>query len=720
MSDVLTAELSVAREPPRPNAPWLRRGHNCWRIEQATRLAFLIDGHAFFGAVRAALAQARHSFHVLGWDINSQMKLVPEGANDGLPEELGPFLDAIVARHRRMRGYVLAWDYAMLYALEREWWSFLRFKQRSLAFRLDDHHPVGASHHQKVIVVDDAVAFVSGFDLTGHRWDTSEHACRNPLRKNTLGISYGPFHDVGIMVEGPCAAALGELCRERWRRATGRPHAAPRLSARASAWPEEVKPDLTNVDVAISRTEPPFANRPGVFEVRRLHTDAIARARRFIFAENQYFTSSVIADALARRLSQPNPPDVALLMPASESGWLETSTMGVLRARMHARLRAADRAGRYRMYCPMHSCDENEAVCINVHSKVFIVDDELLTLGSANLANRSLCVDTECNLALEARGDARVRDAIAGLRARLLAEHMGVTPQEVLAQGPSLHAAIAALCDEHRRHLRPIDPTVDPALDAVLPDEVVDPDGPLDPHVLISDLMPARKHRDLVRARVVAVLAAAVLIGLLAMAWHYTGLSQYHLVDKLQAIAQQSRESIWAPFVMVGAFVVAGLTLIPLTLMIAITAAVFGPWLGVPVALAGALASGAVTFQIGRLLERRLIRRIAGRRLTELSRRLSRRGLIAVTLIRLLPIAPYTIVNIVAGSSRIRWRDFLIGTALGLSPGMILTSAFIDRAIAAIHEPNAMSVAALAIVLVAIVTTGWALHRRFGPASRRR
>jgi uncharacterized membrane protein YdjX (TVP38/TMEM64 family) len=223
-----------------------------------------------------------------------------------------------------------------------------------------------------------------------------------------------------------------------------------------------------------------------------------------------------------------------------------------------------------------------------------------------------------------------------------------------------------------------------------------------------------------VRSRVVLGLVVAVAIGALALAWRYTGFSDFHLVDRLVEAGEQARESAWAPAAMIAAFVVAGLTLVPLTLMIAATAALFGPWIGVPLALAGALASGSVTFAIGRLLERRVIRRIAGERLADLSRRLARRGLIAVTLIRLLPVAPYSVVNVVAGGSRIRWRDFLIGTALGLSPGLILTSAFIDRAIAAMQEPNAASVAALALVLVAILATGWAIHQRFGPVVRRR
>ncbi|MEO8135054.1 MAG: hypothetical protein ABI831_13860, partial [Betaproteobacteria bacterium] len=278
------------------SSPLLRPGATCWRIDRASRLAFLVDGEEYFGAVRSAIAKARVSFYILGWDIDSKMRLAPQGASDGLPEALGDFLNEVVSSSPDLHGYVLTWDYAMLYALEREWLPVyqLDFKtHKRLAFRLDDRHPVGASHHQKVIVVDDSVAFVSGFDLARSRWDTTRHAPDDPLRVNNGGSAYGPFHDVGAVVSGATARALGELCRDRWARATGGngkrtgldllpdstkhvlsneagekearldPHRrGDRLDpSAADPWPDGIEPVLTDVDVAISRTEPAFSQR---------------------------------------------------------------------------------------------------------------------------------------------------------------------------------------------------------------------------------------------------------------------------------------------------------------------------------------------------------------------------------------------------------------------------------------------------------------------------
>jgi len=225
----------------------LDAGRNCWRVARAGRVAFLVDGEAYFAAFRAAAARARHSIFVVGWDVDSRTALVGDAAADGLPATLGDYLDALARRRRTLRIHVLDWDFAMLYALERELLPIYTLgwqTHRRLRFRLDDHHPLGASHHQKIVVVDDALAFVGGIDLTIRRWDTPEHRPDEPRRVDPSGDPYPPFHDVQVMVDGDAAAALGELARERWRRATGRD---PRGLAERSdddPWPTGVEPDV--------------------------------------------------------------------------------------------------------------------------------------------------------------------------------------------------------------------------------------------------------------------------------------------------------------------------------------------------------------------------------------------------------------------------------------------------------------------------------------------
>ena len=714
-----TVAPTPAAKPPSMPGGLLEPGRNCWRIECAERVAFLVDGDEYFGAVRAALASARHSILILGWDIDSRMLLAPDGAHDGLPGPLGEFLNAIVARERDLHGYVLSWDFAMLYAMEREWLPIYKLDWRThrrLSFRLDDRHPVGASHHQKVIVVDDAVAFVSGYDLTRCRYDTSEHAPHDPRRVDHRGEPYPPFHDVGIVVAGDCARALGDLAAARWQRATGERARRDGVAAVADVWPDGVAVAATNVDVAIARTEPAYEGSAGVAEIRTLHEDMIAAARRDIFAENQYFTSRAIATAFARRLAADDAPDIAVVSPYTQSGWLEISTMGVLRSRIHRMLRAADRNGRYRLYCPMLPWLGAGEGCLNIHSKVLIVDDELLTVGSSNLSERSLAIDTECNLVIESRGDPRVADLIVGLRERLLAEHLGCSAGDVrdaMARTGRLHGAIAALHRDGKRALAAVEPKFDPALDALVPDRhVFDPEQPLDPDTIVADLVPREETRDGARARLIGIALGVVLLGALALAWRFTPLGEGLAFDRLIAFGAGLRDHPWAPLGIALAFIGGGLVAFPLLVLIAATALVFGPILGPLYALAGALLSAALTFAIGRKLGRETVRKLAGKRVNDLSRRLARRGLIAVAVVRLLPIAPFSVVNVVAGASHIRWSDFLLGTLIGLLPGVATMSFFVDRAVAAIRHPGIVTFVLLAAAVALIVGLAFTLRRR--------
>ncbi|MDQ6618174.1 MAG: VTT domain-containing protein [Pseudomonadota bacterium] len=699
--------------------PLLAPGRNCWRIEHAKRLTFLVDGANYFTAVRSALAKARHSIFILGWDIDSRMLLVPSGANDGYPEPLSEFLNAVVARRRGLRGYVLSWDYAMLYALEREWLPRYRFDwqtHRRLSFRLDARHPVAASHHQKVIVVDDSLAFVTGFDLTRCRWDTERHESSHPLRVDSTGKAYGPFHDVGVVVEGDCARALGELARDRWQRATGRAPRRPQDSRVESAWPDGVTPDIADVRVAIARTDAAVETVPPVTEIRQLHLDAIGAARRYVYAENQYFTSRTISTALARSLASNEGPDIAIVSPKMQSGWLESSTMGVLRARIHRDLRGADAHDRYRLYSPALPWLCAADGCLNVHSKVLIMDDDFVTIGSANLSDRSMNLDTECNLAIEAQGDPRVQAAITGFRDRLLAEHLGASPADVAAaiqSEGSLHRAIARLARPGSACLVAGDPDLDPMVDAVTPDHgILDPEEPLDTNLIMADVITTAEHRSGAKSRLAVLLVLVLSLAGLALAWRYTRLGAWLDFPALVSYAQWIERQPLAPFIVALAYLIGALLVIPVILLIAATTAVFGPALGALYSLAGALLSASFIYALGRHLGRDAVRKFAGPRLNELSRRLARRGLLAVVLIRIVPIAPFSVINAVAGASHIGWRDFILGTAVGLVPGIVLTSMFVDRAVAAMRSPSPTTFALLGGAAALVVAAALFVRRK--------
>jgi phosphatidylserine/phosphatidylglycerophosphate/cardiolipin synthase-like enzyme len=136
-----------------------------------------------------------------------------------------------------------------------------------------------------------------------------------------------------------------------------------------------------------------------------------------------------LAGVLADLLQREDGPDIVMILHPNSDGWLEQHTMDVLRGRVLRHLRAVDRHHRLALYYPR--VPDPEGRCISVHSKVCVIDDTYLRIGSANMSNRSLRFDTECDLAVHASDDPEVEERIAAFRNRLLGEHLDVAPKEV-------------------------------------------------------------------------------------------------------------------------------------------------------------------------------------------------------------------------------------------------------------------------------------------------
>jgi phosphatidylserine/phosphatidylglycerophosphate/cardiolipin synthase-like enzyme/uncharacterized membrane protein YdjX (TVP38/TMEM64 family) len=646
-------------------------GQNCGRIVTADRAAFLIDADKYFSTVIDAFERARRSIIIAGWQVDSRLRLTWDERQDGLPIHLGDLLHALVNRRRGLHVYVLAWDFAMIYAAEREiipLYSYPWRAHRRIHFRLDSNHPLGASHHQKIVVVDDALAFTGGMDLAECRWDTSEHRAHEPLRVTSANQPYRAYHDVQLMVDGEAAGALGDLVRERWDRATGRRIRAQSQPAR-DVWPPDVKPDFERAPVAIARTEPAYEDRAAVREVEALYLDGIRAARRFIYFENQYLTSASIGDALAAKLQEEDGPEIVIATTKETEGWLEEATMGVLRSRLIKRLREADRFGRLRVCCPVIP---EEKCCMSVHSKIAVIDDRLVRVGSANLNNRSMGLDTECDLAIEAF-DGATEQAIGRFRNRLLGEHLGVAPEKVAEEHAAEQSLVKAIdkLGTGPRTLCPLDGTVPEWLDQMVPQSaVLDPESSLRPDELVDQFLPVGTRK---RAGIGFLRLAAILLLLtgLAAAWQSKALADMLDAGTLSGWADTLQESPLAPVLVIGAYVLGSFVLAPVSLLIILTAATFDPVPGFVYALTGSVLSSILMYAIGRIAGKDAVRRIAGTRLGRLQRQISRHGLFSVLVVRVFPIAPFTVVNLVAGASQVRLRDFVLGTLFGMGPGIL-------------------------------------------------
>lgn len=488
-----------------------------WRIATADRVALLVDGAAYFDALAAAIERARRSITIVGWDIRSDLRLEPGRSRETLAERLVRLLDATPALEVRL----LIWDWIIAYSFDREFlpqWQMAPLHDR-LSFVLDDALPVGAAQHEKVVVIDGDLAFVGGLDLADGRWDTPDHDPASAIRALAdTGKPRLPFHDMMLVVDGAAAMAVTELVERRWQRATDQELALrPETAGEAAAWPPNVEPQVQDVAIAIARTRPAYAGMGQTREIEALYHAAIKSAERLIYIENQYLTVRSIARTLAARLRDRPALELVIITPDKCEGALETAVMDRGRAAFVAVLEQAA-PDRLAVLTPF-----SRGVGIHVHAKLMIVDDRFFTLGSANLANRSLGVDSEINLVIERDG---VDPTIRGWRQRLLAEHLGAALETLAAteaKEGSIINTIATLNDpDAARHCRRLvleRQSLPEPLEEMA--DLADPPEPIIPDQLFGPALPLRQRRRLRRG----LGRAAGLAGLALLALGWPGLA---------------------------------------------------------------------------------------------------------------------------------------------------------------------------------------------------
>lgn len=434
----------------------LRAGENCYGIGHADRLACIIDAADYFRHAKAAMLNAQRRIILIGWDFDTRIHFEPEGTTLEGPDELGEFLEWLLKREPDLDIRLLKWSVGALTAIGRGMAPvFLTnlISHHRIDLQIDTAHPLRGAHHQKIIVIDDQVAFCGGIDMTVDRWDRRDHLDDNARRIEPGGKSYGPWHDATTAVDGAAARLVGDVARERWRAATGT-ELAPIPATDRDPWPADLSPTLRSVDVAVARTLPELRDRREVREIEQLYLSVIAGARDFLYIESQYLAARGLVEALAARLAEPDGPEIVVVLPRTADGWLERKAMDAARRRLLHVLWEADHANRFRAFYPVTDAGEP----IYVHAKILVMDDVLLRVGSSNLNNRSMGLDSECDLAVHITDDnpaaTQKRAAIAAIRDGLIAEHLGVTPDAVrseLGERRSLIAAIDALRGDRRR-----------------------------------------------------------------------------------------------------------------------------------------------------------------------------------------------------------------------------------------------------------------------------
>jgi uncharacterized membrane protein YdjX (TVP38/TMEM64 family) len=225
-----------------------------------------------------------------------------------------------------------------------------------------------------------------------------------------------------------------------------------------------------------------------------------------------------------------------------------------------------------------------------------------------------------------------------------------------------------------------------------------------------------RAQRGNQRRRIWIGVGVLVVLFAAAAAWKWTPLADLITVEKMARWAASLRESPARHFYIIGAYIIGSVLLVPITLLILVTVIVFGPVAGSVYSLIGCLAGALVTYAIGYFLGQDFVRKIAGAKWQRIEKKIGQTGIVAVATLRLLPVAPFTVVNIVSGAFKVPWRDYILGSLLGLAPGILITGLFAHQFASAIRNPGMGTFLLLAALIGASVVGSIWLKRRFESA----
>jgi phosphatidylserine/phosphatidylglycerophosphate/cardiolipin synthase-like enzyme/uncharacterized membrane protein YdjX (TVP38/TMEM64 family) len=668
--------MKSLQNPPEEE-PIFTPGKNCWRAEKIHKAALLIDCANYFRALYHAICLAEHSIFITGWDIDGRIELLrgTEAEGKEMPVELGQLLKHKAKENPDLQIYLNKWNYSIFFAREREPLCGLKWTfgtPDNIQYCADYKIPFTACHHQKLIIIDDEIAFCGGMDIALGRWDKRSHNLKMEERVDPPAIlnffqrpAYTPYHDIQLMICGEAVKSLGEIVRWRWKRATRLDPVPLRENhtQECRLWPDFEKSDFEEELIGIARTFPKTRRSEEIREIEKAYIEEISRADNFIYIENQYLACEKIAKALNKRLHERKNLRVLAVSSDHPHGFMEHKSMWSGRVHFCRIVNDGIDDNRFLVTYPV-SHEEDKQETIHIHSKIMIVDDKYLHVGSSNLNRRSMGFDSECDITIEGSTE-KSQERIAAIRNNLIREHTGREEQDIatiIDEHRSLEELVA-IQEQSHQHLLPIDskPYKNMFLSGLAR--------------LIGDPEHARIYTNLPFRQIIFAALALLLFFTIYSVWLQPYVTDHLSEEKITASIEAAQSSPWSIFWVIGIYIVAGLVFFPVMALNLTTAIVFGPLYGFLYAFAGSLCSATLLYFLGRSIPRQVFFFINGS-LEKTRHYVEKAGVAGMTMIRLIPIAPFTVINIGFGILKISYLPYIFATFLGLLPGIGVKALF--------------------------------------------
>lgn len=675
----------------------------------AHSLAFIPDSASYYAALADVFPRAQHRILIVGWGFDDRIRLVrsnnPDSSDSG---SLGELLTRLAERHPNLQIQVCAWRSPVVFSADHHISAAFRKvtgRLPNLTLSLVPSASGFNSRHEKYVIVDDVLAFIGGIDLTHNRWDTQEHLATHAGRTNPEGESYTPYHDMQVALSGPIVKDLYQVAaRDLELHGEWSP-------VDHTLWPHQLAVDATNTPVMLALTRSnPDPDLENTRQIKEAYHTMINGASRFIYIEDQYFSSDSVTEALSQQLQKKDGPEIIIIMARALPDALGRLTMGV-NASMHlSRLMKSDLHGRlgiFNMVSP-----EDPDVDVKVHSKLMIVDGRYLTVGSANTNQRSLNFDLEANIILDSR-ESDTSDWVQRIEDRILAQRTGLSVEDwkkaveenanskTTAMRERAHAWNGLQKGKH--FLAP----------GTVPHELMDyfdMDHAPQPETVLHKLAQSSVLEVSSRTKkiIISVAAAVGLIGVLGLLLRVDIRSaldiEFSFTEVMQGVESiNENHPVTAGLLTVGVFWLAISMFVTIAAPIVFFSAIHGPWFGMLYSFIGVLSGAAIYYTLGLLLHgsRRVGKFRAVRSAKEKLEKIKPYGTWAVAITRMVPTGPFLVVNFVTGAVGFTPGQFLVGSLIGLLPGVVALSLFGEAVRNVFTDPNLVSVTWFVVLVAA-------------------